>query len=235
MGMCINCGSFVSSTAVSIAPCKIDATAQMRWFALHVRPRSERLISDLVRLKGYEDLLPAYRCRRHWSDRLKRVEVPLFPGYIFCRLDLHNRMPVLTTPGVIRLVGFGNQPVPVEDEEIEAIRRILDSGVLAEPWAYMPVGARVRIDEGPLSGLEGFFIRRRRGNRLVVGVTLLQRSVSVPIEESAVTALDDLEWSANVCKPHHENDGKLQLGHRPACSGVDAAHASEPCRHAIRV
>src|SRR5512140_1203738 len=90
------------------------------WYALHVRPRYEKQISQTLKSKGFEEFLPLYTSRRRWSDRWKTIEFPLFPGYMFCRLSEEVRLPVLTIPGVIRIVGVGGQWIPVSEQEIQA-------------------------------------------------------------------------------------------------------------------
>jgi transcription antitermination factor NusG len=159
------------------------------WYALHVRPRYEKQISQNLKQKGFEEFLPLYSSRRKWSDRYKVVEMPLFPGYLFCRIDRNIRMPVLVIPGVIRIVGFGDELTPVSEEEVSAIRSIVKSGYPAEPWPFLKVGQRVRIVEGALEGLEGILIKSKAGSRLVVSVDLLQRSVAVEIDAAWVKPL----------------------------------------------
>lgn len=154
------------------------------WFALHVRPRSERSVASLLRYKGFTEFLPLYRTRRRWSDRFKEVEMPLFPGYLFCRFDPEHRLPVLLTPGVDFIVGLGKVPVPVEETEIEAIQAVLNSGLGLEPCAYLQEGEWVRIMNGPLCGVEGIFLEVKNQHRLLVSVTMLHRSVAVEIDRS---------------------------------------------------
>ena len=126
--------------------------------------------------------MPLYQTRRRWSDRLKLTELPLFPGYIFCRLDPRFRLPLLTIPGVLQFVGAGKIPTPIEDAEIAAIQMAVRSGLLTEPWPFLERGQRVRLDEGPLAGLEGILAGTAERLRIIVSVTLLQRSVAVAIE-----------------------------------------------------
>ena len=162
------------------------------WYALQVRPRCERVIASALLSKGYEGFLPLYRQRRRWSDRMKEIELPLFPGYLFCRFDLNNRLPVLVTPGVMHIVGIGRTPHPVDEEEIAALKLIVISGLQAEPRSYLTIGERVRIEIGPLAGVEGILTAIKGTSRLVVSVTLLQRSVLVEIDESWTVPLDPL-------------------------------------------
>lgn len=160
------------------------------WFALRVKTRFEKIVATVARQKGFEEFLPLYQSRRRWSDRFKSVELPLFPGYVFCRLNPEFRLPLLTIPGVISFVGIGRVPVPVEDAEIAAIRCAIGSGLLAEPYPFLEVGQRVRLAEGPLAGLEGFLVEFRKQQRIAISVSLLRRSVAVEIDRHWVRPLD---------------------------------------------
>jgi len=159
------------------------------WFAVRVKSRAEKVVAMMARNKGFEEFLPLYQSRRQWSDRTKSVEMPLFPGYVFCRLNAERRLPVLTIPGVLHFVGIGKTPMPVDEHEIAAIRKAVESGLAAEPWPFLQVGQRVRLDRGPLAGVEGILVEAQKQQRLVVSVTLLQRSVAVGIERHWVTPI----------------------------------------------
>ena len=161
-----------------------------RWFALRVKSRYEKVVATIARNKGFDEFLPLYQSRRRWSDRLKSIELPLFPGYLFCRLDPQYRLPLLTIPGVLHFVGIGKIPIPIEDTEIAAIQTAVRSGVLTEPWPYLEVGQRVRLEGGPLAGLEGILVGPSKRERIIVSVTLLKRSVAVAIERHWATPLD---------------------------------------------
>jgi transcription antitermination factor NusG len=161
-----------------------------QWFALHVRPRYEKTVAMIARNKGFEEFLPIQQSRRRWSDRVKSVELPLFPGYVFCRLDPEHRLPLLTIPGALQMVGIGKMPVAIDDLEIAAIRAAVQSGLLIEPWPFLEVGQRVQLQEGPLAGLEGLLVEVRKQQRIVVSVSLLGRSVAVEIEREWVRPLD---------------------------------------------
>jgi transcription antitermination factor NusG len=152
------------------------------WYALRIKSRHERIVAAALYGKGYEVFLPLYRDRRRWSDRMKELELPLFPGYLFCRFDVAKRLPILTTPGIVQVVGVGKTPLPIEDTEIAAIQSIVISRLNAQPWPYLQVGQRVRIEQGPLTGLQGILIALKKTHRLVVSVTLLQRSVAVEVD-----------------------------------------------------
>ena len=163
---------------------------QLPWYALRIQSRLASVASTTLRGKGYEEFLPLYRSRRRWSDRIKEIQLPLFPGYLFCRFDVGDRlMPILTTPGVVGIVGAGKTPVPVDLDEIEAVRAILRSGLAAQPWPSLAVGSKVYIERGPLAGLEGIITNTDKVYRLIVSVSLLQRSVAVEI---------DREWARPI-------------------------------------
>lgn len=159
------------------------------WFAVQVRTRWEKSTATLLAGKGYDIILPTYKVKKRWSGQLKNIDSPLFPGYVFCRFDAVKRLPILVTPGVIAVVGRGRNPIPVEDEEISAIQAVVASGISAEPWPYLEVGQRVRIDDDALRGLEGILIGFKGSHRIVVSVSLLRRSVALEIERTRVSLL----------------------------------------------
>jgi len=160
---------------------------QWPWFAILARTGREKNATLLLENAGYECYLPVSKFTRRWSDRVKEVEVPLFPGYLFCRMNANNRLPVLMTPGVIQIVGVGKTPIPVEEEEIAAIQRVGKSGLPTMPWPYLQVGHVVTIEEGPLCGLAGIVLKIKSGLRLVLSVSLLQRSVAVEIDRTWIS------------------------------------------------
>jgi len=164
-----------------------------RWFAVRVKSRCEKMVASIAQNKGFEGFLPLYHTRNRWSDRLKAIELPLFPGYVFCRLDPQHRLPLLTIPGVLHFVGIGKTPAPIEDAEIAAIQTAVQSGLTTEPWPFLEVGQKVRLEDGPLAGLGGILVGTPNGQRIVVSVTLLKRSVSVAIERHWVKPVDVTE------------------------------------------
>lgn len=155
---------------------------QWPWFAILTRSGRERMATLHLENSGHQCFLPVRRSSRKWSDRTKHMEVPLFPGYFFCRMNVNNRLPVLMAPGVLQIVGSGKIPIPVEEAEIAALQRLGQSALPAIPWAYLSVGEAARIEEGPLRGLTGIVVRIKSGMKLVLSVSLLQRSVAVEIE-----------------------------------------------------
>lgn len=159
------------------------------WFALQIKPRHEKMAAWALHNKGYEKFLPLYRSQRRWSDRIKELDVPLFPGYVFCRFDPEDRLPVLTTLGVVAVVGMGKTPSAVAEGEIAALQAVVLSGAQATPWPFLEVGQAVRIELGPLAGLEGILTDFKNRQRLVVSVSLLQRSVAVEIDRAWISPI----------------------------------------------
>ena len=159
------------------------------WHALTVRSRHEKVVADGLCGRGLEEFLPLYRSRRAWSDRSKVLDMPLFPGYVFCRFSQAQRMMALSAPGVTSIVGFGGQDAVVEEHELDSVRRMLTAGLAVEPWPHVQTGHIVEIRSGPLSGLRGQVVREKGQWRLVVNVDLLQRSVSAELERDMVQVI----------------------------------------------
>jgi len=158
--------------------------AEESWYALKVRSRSEWLVESKLRSKGYELFLPTYKSRQRWSHQIKTLELPLFPGYLFCRLDVRVRLPILITPGVAHIVGIGRIPEPIRESEIVAIRTLVKSDAAYEPCPYVSVGQSVRVECGSLCGLTGLVTDLRGKSRLIISVEILMRSVSVEIDQA---------------------------------------------------
>ena len=156
------------------------------WFALSVVPRKEKAAAQSLRAKGYEDFLPLYKVRKRWSDRVKEVDNPLFPGYVFARFDPLLRLPILKIPSVMSVVCVGREPEPIPAIEIDSLRRVCEAGLDTIPYPFLRAGAKLRINEGPLAGVEGILLEARE-TQLILSVTLLQRSVAVTV---------DSEWIA---------------------------------------
>ena len=156
------------------------------WYAVRLRSNFERCASQIFEEKGFTTFLPLQRTRRVWTDRVKEIEVPLFSGYTFCKFDPQHRLPILTTPGVVSILESSNGPIPVEEHEIEAVRSLLKSGLAVGPWPFLQQGQTVVVERGPLQGTEGIIIQLKNKYRLVVSLSLLQRSVSVEIDRECV-------------------------------------------------
>lgn len=183
-----------------------DSVVECPWFALQVRTRHEPGVANYLQGQGYESFLPLYKCRKRWSDRVKEVHTALFPGYLFCRFDPQDRLPVMKTPGVMQIVGVNRVPVPVDEGEISAIQTLVASGLPNQPWPFLQVGERVRIESGSLCGLEGILMDFKGSHRLVLSITLLQRSVSVEI---------DCAFVAATASPQRSKLGKTLAACRP--------------------
>lgn len=158
-----------------------ETDPELGWYAIRVRPRSEKIVATTLREKGYDEFVPFYRKRSRWSDRIKTVEVPLFPGYVFCHSDVGGKPPLIYTPNVIGLLSFGGTPAVLSNDEIDLVKRVIHSGANAEPWPYLREGERVRIQKGALEGIEGIIVRAKSDWRLVLSVDALCRSVAVEI------------------------------------------------------
>lgn len=150
-------------------------------YAIQVRYRYERVVERMLQLRGLSPFVPVYKKRQKWSDRIVEIEIPLFPGYVFCPLNLANRLPVLSAPGVISIVGAGKQPLPIDPSELEAVRAMVLRGTDVQP-CRVSLGQRVRIASGPLKGIEGTLVQMRGKDRLVVSISLLNRSISATID-----------------------------------------------------
>lgn len=171
-----------------------------RWYAAHTRSRHEKSVADILERKRIETFLPLSRTVRRWKNGDHHVELPLFPGYTFVRICLLNRLQVLQIPGVVQFVGFHGKPVPLEDEEVESLRRGLSSGVLAAPYPYLTAGRRVRITAGPLSGMEAILVRRKGALRVVLSIDLIQRSVIADVQAAWLEPV----FRSTGCNRHDE-------------------------------
>jgi transcription antitermination factor NusG len=157
------------------------AHLEPRWYAAYTCANHEKRVAEQLRERCIEYFLPLYECVRRWKDRRVNLQTPLFPGYIFVRVALRDRLCVLQTPGVVLLVSFAGQPAPLSQEEILAIRNCLSYRLAVEPHPYLRAGRRVQVKNGPLQGLEGIVVRRKNRSRFVLSFELLQRSVAIEI------------------------------------------------------
>jgi transcriptional antiterminator NusG len=177
----------IASTATSAITQEAEPmTLINRWLALQVKARAEKAVARQLSAKGYEEFVPTYRKRRTASGRVSGAELPLIPGYVFCRFSLQGHAHIVTTPGVIRVVSAGTTWLPVADDEIEALQRVAASPVAVEPWAGVQIGQPVEVAAGPLAGVRGALLRIGTGRRLIITVQILQRSVAVEIDQDAL-------------------------------------------------
>lgn len=154
----------------------------LNWYALVVMPQHERAVAGHLETLGFETFVPLYRTRRKWSDRVKLVEAPLFRGYTFARFSADERLKPLRIPGVRSIVSVAARPAPIPVDQINAVKRLVGSGLPLQPWPFLKVGDRVRIERGPLAGVEGILLEVRKSWQVVVSIELLQRSVAVRID-----------------------------------------------------
>ncbi len=162
-----------------------ELIAVPRWYAVYTFPRHEKAVAGQLKMKSVEAYLPLFERLNRWKDRMARVQLPLFPGYVFARIPLKDRVKVLESQGVLRLVGFNGHPTPLPEGEIEALRSFL-SCRKAEPFPYLTVGKRIEVKVGPLAGLEGVVVRRKGKMRIVVSIDSIQRSIALELEAADV-------------------------------------------------
>ncbi|MGI8959268.1 MAG: transcription termination/antitermination protein NusG [Bryobacteraceae bacterium] len=177
----------------------MNTIKHLPWFALYVKPRHEKNVALILQAKGYEAFLPTYCHRVKYN---KSFELPLFPSYVFCRIELSNRLPVMMTPGIFSIVGNGPEPEPISENEVQGVRRMLESGFMPIPWPYVLPGQEVTLESGPLRGVQGVVVDASDGRWLVVSVNLLRRSVGVKVEREFLSVKTSSASSAKFRTPH---------------------------------
>jgi transcription antitermination factor NusG len=182
----------ISGEATFEDPRRAAAWFEPRWYAAHTCANHEKRVAEQLRTRGVEHFLPLYSTVHRWKDRRVRLQLPLFPGYVFVHLPLAERLRVLQVPSVARLVGFGERPVALPAHEIDVLRDGLGGGFPAQPHPYLTVGRRVRIRNGPLAGLEGILLRKKGNFRIVLSLDLIMRSI---VLEADAADLDPLPAS----------------------------------------
>lgn len=160
-----------------------------QWYAVYTCANHEKRVAAELQARAVENFLPLYHSVRRWKDRRVRLDLPLFPGYVFVRLALCDRLRVVQVPSVVRVVGFGGVPAVLPEAEMEIVRAGLSRGVCAEPHPFLTVGRRVRIVDGPFAGLEGILKQKKSGLRVVVSLELIQRSVVVDVDAADVESV----------------------------------------------
>jgi transcription termination/antitermination protein NusG len=154
------------------------------WYAVYTNANHEKRVTQQLELRSIEHFLPLYESVRRWKDRRIRLQMPLFPGYVFTRLAWRDRLLVLQIPSVVRFVGFNGLPAALPDEEMEILRSGLSQRLRAEPHPFLTLGRRVRIKSGSLQGLEGILLRRKSNSRVVLSVPLIHRSIAVDVDST---------------------------------------------------
>lgn len=158
------------------------------WYALYTNPRHEKVVARQLKERCVENFLPLYRTWHRWKDRRKQVELALFPGYVFVRIEEQNKLQVLNTPGAVNLVSFNGKLAALPEPEIVALRNALDNEVCAEPCPFLRVGRRVRVARGPMIGAEGILSRKKDKYRVVISVEVLMRSVALEVDGADLEA-----------------------------------------------
>lgn len=167
------------------------------WFALQVFPKMEMRVASMLEVKGIDHLLPKYRSKRVWCDRIKNLEVPLFPGYVFCRFPESHGSLAVSTSGVARIVSFGGVPYPLSEDEALALQKMSCSDVGIKPCPFQRIGQKVRVMEGPLAGVVGTVAGTRK-KQLVISIEMLMRSVLVDIDLQKVFVMDAESTASDV-------------------------------------
>jgi transcription antitermination factor NusG len=166
-----------------------DKTPRLpQWFALAVKPRFDLAVARTLELKGYETFLPLYRKRYRDRARSHDAELPLFPGYVCCRFDVHEPVPILTTPGVVQILGAGMTPAALDEAEVSSLQTAIRAQLPIEPFPFLQSGQRVRIEGGAFEGIEGIVMGIGEKLRLVLSITVLQKSVLLEIGRDLVDA-----------------------------------------------
>jgi transcription antitermination factor NusG len=166
----------------SAIPMPASDLGEPRWFAAYTSPRHEKHVSQQMQHRGIQNFLPLYKSIRRWKDRRKELELPIFPGYLFVRMALRERVSVLQVPGVVQLVSFQGRPAPLPDAEIDMLRGQLAQSGRLQPHPFLTVGRRVRVTNGPMTGMEGILTRKKEKLRVVLSLELIQRSVAVEVD-----------------------------------------------------
>jgi transcription antitermination factor NusG len=159
------------------------------WYALYTRHQHEKMVDQILTNKGFSTFLPLYATTHNWKDRTKSLSLPLFPCYVFLKGGINRRLQILTTPGIYGLVSCAGQPAAIPEIEIEAIRRVVDSGTRVEAHPFLKCGNWVRVKCGPLTGIEGILVRKKNISRLVLSVEILGTAASIEVAAFQVEAV----------------------------------------------
>ena len=160
------------------------------WYAIYTRHQHEKMVAQILTSKGFDTFLPLYAAIHNWKDRTKALSLPLFPCYVFLKGGIERRLQIVTTPGIYGLVSSAGQPAAIPDAEIEAIRRVVESGTRVEAHPYLKCGNRVRVKCGPLAGIEGILVRKKNISRLVLSVEILGTAAAIEVAAFQVEAVN---------------------------------------------
>lgn len=181
----------MENTPVGVEPEYVSSTqaGERNWYVIRVKPQHERTVSYALARKDFDCYVPLYTAKRRWADSLKELDLPLFPGYVFCRMNHAHAAEILRMPAVYQLVGEGNWPAFIEEPELHRIQRIEKAGLPISPWPYLKKGQQVRVASGPLAGLDGVLATTPSTWHVVVNVQLLQRGVAVAVNQRDLITL----------------------------------------------
>jgi transcription antitermination factor NusG len=167
-----------------------ESVEQPYWYAIQTRSRHEKVVRDQLAAKSITHLLPLWRKRSIWKDRVKHIDVPLFSGYLFGYFALQDKVAVLETVGVARLVGISGKPMPIPEEQIAAVRTMMEHRLPCTPHPYLVEGMRVRIKCGLLAGTEGILVKRNQKHRLVINVDIIYQAMTIEVDSAAIEPLE---------------------------------------------
>jgi transcription antitermination factor NusG len=171
---------------------------ERHWYALRVKPQHERTVSYALQKRGIDRYVPLYKSLRRWADSFKELELPIFPGYLFCRLTTSDMPGVLATPAVYQLVGIGDEPSPIAEDELHTIQRIESAGLPIVPWPWLKEGQQVQIARGPLAGVTGLLAGTAKSWHVVVNIQLLRRGVAVAVDRGDLAPMAATAASAGA-------------------------------------
>ncbi|MGB8030198.1 MAG: UpxY family transcription antiterminator [Terracidiphilus sp.] len=196
---------------------KSETLGPSPWWAVYTRHQHEKVVAEMLSVKGFEVFLPLYKSTRRWKDRRMVLSLPLFPCYVFVRGGLDRKLQVVTTPGIHMILYHGEKVAVIPDHEIEAIQRAVDGPRSIEPHPFLKCGTRVRVTRGPLEGVEGILIRKKNLLRLVLSVDMLAQSVSVEVLASDV-------------EPCAASGKKAEMRFSALCTGLNRTQTRSPQR-----
>jgi len=200
----------ISPGAFSSSPPADGAGPILPWYALHAHYQHEKAVAQILTHKGFDIFLPLYDAAHRWKDRTKRLSLPLFPCYVFIQGGLDRRLQVLSTPGVLGFVGWSGRAAVIPEEEIKAVLRTVESSLKVEPHPFLKCGDWVRVKSGPLQGVEGILVRKKNLFRVVLSVEMLQKSVAVEVDATAVESVTRRDATRpQILRAVGEADGSL--------------------------
>lgn len=195
------------ATSYPVSTAHQDLYTEQHWYAGCTASRHEKRVAEQLQERGVQHFLPLYETIHRWQNGRHRVQLPLFPGYVFVRLALRDRLQAMQIPGFVRLVGFSSTPAPLPDAEIDALQQAFVLGVQAQPYPYLTAGRKVEIVRGPLQGISGVLLRRHGPCRVVLSVELILRSIVVEVNADDVTPVRSARMASGNSSPWAQ-DGK---------------------------